>query len=115
MQFLQHGSLKYDPKAYKWRAEKADDSWAGLVGKLADIAKKNGLSTEKVTSYAQQAFVANRLKGLSKSDREIYSHMTPEQIEAGLKFFEMLPFSMPVVIGNSGNVRHAEQGQNNTS
>lgn len=91
MQFLQHGSLKYDPKAYKWRAEKADDSWAGIVSKLADIAKNNGLSTEKVTNYAQQAFVANRLKGLSKSDREIYSHMTPEQIEAGLKFFEMLP------------------------
>jgi hypothetical protein len=91
MQFLQHGSLKYDPKAYKWRAEKADDSWAGIVGKLADIAKNNGLSTESVTNYAQQAFVANRLKGLSKSDREIYSHMTPEQIENGLKFFEMLP------------------------
>jgi hypothetical protein len=91
MQFLQHGSLKYDPKAYKWRAEKGDDSWSGIVSKLADIAKNNGLSTEKVTNYAQQAFVANRLKGLSKSDREIYSHMTPEQIEAGLKFFEMLP------------------------
>jgi hypothetical protein len=91
MQFLQHGSLKYDPKAYKWRAEKGDDSWSGIVSKLADVAKKNGLSTEKVTNYAQQAFVAERLKGLSKADKDIYSHMTPEQIEAGLKFFEMLP------------------------
>ena len=91
MQFLQHGGLKYDAKAYKWRAEKGDDSWSGIVQQLANIAKNNGLSTEKVTNYAQQAFVANRLKGLSKSDREIYSHMTPEQIEAGLKFFDMLP------------------------
>jgi len=91
MQFLQHGSLKYDPKSYKWKAEKADDSWAGIVQELANIAKKNGLSTEKVTNYAQQAFVANRLKGLSKADRDVYSHMTPEQIEAGLKFFEVLP------------------------
>ena len=91
MQFLQHGSLKYDPKAYKWRAEKADDSWSGIVQELANIAKNNGLSTEKVTNYAQQAFVAERLKGLSKADRSIYSHMTPEQIEAGTKFFEMLP------------------------
>jgi hypothetical protein len=91
MQFLQHGSLKYDPKAYKWRAEKADDSWSGIVQELANIAKNNNLSTEKVTNYAQQAFVAERLKGLSKADRSIYSHMTPEQIEAGIKFFEMLP------------------------
>jgi hypothetical protein len=91
MQFLQHGSLKYDPKAYKWRAEKADDSWSGIVQELANIARNNGLSTEKVTNYAQQAFVAERLKGLSKADRSIYSHMTPEQIEAGTKFFEMLP------------------------
>ena len=91
MQFLQHGSLKYDPKSYKWKAEDAKDSWAGLVRQLAEIAKKNGLTTEEVTNYAQQAFVAERLKGLSQSKREVYSHMKPEQIEAGIKFFDMLP------------------------
>jgi hypothetical protein len=91
MQFLQHGSLKYDPKTYKWRAEDAKDSWLGIVNQLAVIAKNNGLTTEEVTSYAQQAFVAERLKGLSQSKREVYSHMKPEQIEAGIKFFEMLP------------------------
>jgi len=91
MQFLQHGGLKYDPKSYKWRAETDENSWSGIVQELANIAKNNGLSTEKVTNYAQQAFVAERLKGLSKADRSIYSHMTPEQIEAGIKFFEMLP------------------------
>ena len=91
MQFLQEGGLEYDSKAYKWRAKTEKDSWAGLVHQLADIAKKNGLTTEEVTSYAQQAFIAERLKGLSQSNREVYSHMTPAQIEAGIKFFDMLP------------------------
>lgn len=91
MQFLQKGNLKYDPKTYKWRAEDAKDSWAGIVNELAIIAKRNGLTTEEVTNYAQQAFVAERLKGLSKADKDIYSHMTPAQIEAGIKFFDMLP------------------------
>ena len=91
MQFLQQGNLKYDPKSYKWRAEESKDSWAGLVQQLAQIAKKNGLTTEEVTNYAQQAFVAERLKGLSQSKREVYSHMTPAQIDAGIKFFDMLP------------------------
>lgn len=91
MQFLQHGDLKYDPKTYKWKAQDSKDSWSGLVHQLADIAKKNGLTTEEVTNYAQQAFVAERLKGLSQSKREVYSHMKPEQIEAGIKFFDMIP------------------------
>jgi hypothetical protein len=91
MQFLQQGSLKYDPKSYKWRAEENKDSWAGLVGQLAKIAKNNDLTTEEVTNYAQQAFVAERLKGLSQSKREVFSHMTPAEIEAGIKFFDMLP------------------------
>ena len=91
MQFLQQGNLKYDSKSYKWRAEESKDSWAGLVKQLAEIAKKNGLTTEEVTNYAQQAFVAERLKGLSQSKREVFSHMKPEQIEAGIKFFDMLP------------------------
>ena len=92
MQFLQHGSLKYDPKTYKWKAEDdVKNSWSGMVQQLADIAKKNGLTTEEVTNYAQQAFVAERLKGLSKADKDVYSHMTPAQIEAGIKFFDMIP------------------------
>ena len=92
MQFLQHGGLEYDPKTYKWKAEDdVKNSWSGMVHQLADIAKKNGLTTEEVTNYAQQAFVAERLKGLSKADKDVYSHMTPAQIEAGIKFFEMIP------------------------
>jgi len=91
MQFLQEGGLEYDEKTYKWKAKAEKDSWAGLVHQLADIAKKNGLTTEEVTNYAQQAFVAERLKGLSKAKREVYSHMTPAQIDAGIKFFDMLP------------------------
>jgi hypothetical protein len=91
MQFLQHGGLEYDPSTYKWKAEESKDSWAGLVHQLANIAKKNGLTTEEMTNYAQQAFVAERLKGLSQAKREVFSHMTPAQIDAGIKFFDMIP------------------------
>ena len=91
MQFLQHGGLEYDSKTYKWKAQESKDSWSGLVHQLANIAKKNGLTTEEMTNYAQQAFVAERLKGLSEANRKIYSHMTPAQIEAGIKFFDMIP------------------------
>ena len=92
MQFLQHGGLEYDPSAYKWKAETdKGNSWSDMVHQLADIAKKNGLTTEEITAYAQQAFIAERLKGLSQSDKQIYSHMTPAQIEAGIDFFKMIP------------------------
>ena len=92
MQFLQHGGLEYDPSTYKWKAETdKGNSWSDMVHQLADIAKKNGLTTEEITAYAQQAFIAERLKGLSQSDKQIYSHMTPAQIEAGIDFFKMIP------------------------
>jgi len=92
MQFLQHGGLEYDPSTYKWKAETdKGNSWSDMVHQLADIAKKNGLSVDEMTNYAQQAFVAERLKGLSQSNREVYSHMTPAQIEAGIDFFKMIP------------------------
>ena len=92
MQFLQHGNLEYDPAAYKWKAETdKGNSWSDMVHQLADIAKKNGLTTDELTNYAQQAFVAERLKGLSEANRKVYSHMTPAQIDAGINFFKMIP------------------------
>jgi len=92
MQFLQKGNLEYDPAAYKWKAEvDKGNSWSDMVHQLADIAKKNGLTVDEMTNYAQQAFVAERLKGLSQSKREVFSHMTPAQIDAGINFFKMIP------------------------
>ena len=91
MQFLEKGDLEYDTKAHKWVAKEAKDSWAGLVNQISTIAKKYDVSFEEMNNYAQQAFVAERLKGLSKAKREVFSHMTPEQIEAGVKFFDMIP------------------------
>jgi len=91
-QFLREGNVEYDPKLHKWEVKSAKDSWAKLITKnLADIAKKYGITQDQANNYANQALVASRLDGLSKSDKEIYSHMTPEQIKAGLSFFEAIP------------------------
>jgi hypothetical protein len=92
MQFLQQGSIKYDPKLHKWEAKPVKDSWANLIQKdLVGIANKYDITLEQANKYANQAFVAKRLDGLSKSDKQIYSHMTPEQIKAGLAFFQAIP------------------------
>ena len=91
MQFLQTGNLEYDEKLHKWVAKEDKNSWSAMVHSLSDLAKKYGLSFDQMEKYAQEAFVSERLKGLSKSKQEVYSHMTPEQIEAGIKFFDMIP------------------------
>ena len=92
MQFLQQGRVEYKPDLHKWEAVKVNDSWSNLIQKgLTGIANKYGITLEQANKYANQAFVANRLEGLSKADRDIYSHMTPEQIKAGLQFFTAIP------------------------
>ena len=91
MQFLEKGNVVYDEKISKWVAKEDKNSWAGLVNQISNIAKQYGVEFETMNNYAQEAFVAERLKGLSKADRSVYSHKTPEQIEAGLKYFQMIP------------------------
>ena len=91
MQFLEKGKLKYDEETRKWVAEDGKDSWSGLVRSLSNIAKKYDLTFDEINNYAQEAFVSERLKGLAKADKDIYSHRTPAQIEAGIKFFDMIP------------------------
>jgi hypothetical protein len=91
--FLEMGDIEYDTKAFKFYAK--DDpngySWKNIIGKIDEIAKQTGLSAEDVNKYANQALIANRLKGLSKTNQDVYSHLTPAQIEAGLKLFDKLP------------------------
>jgi hypothetical protein len=91
MQFLEKGNVVYDEQVRKWIAKDNKDSWAGLVNQISDLAKKYDVEFETMNNYAQEAFVAERLKGLSKSKQEVFSHKTPAQIEAGVKFFDMIP------------------------
>ena len=91
MQFLQAGNLKYDPETYKWRAVEDANNWQSIVKDISGIAKKYGVSEQKMNDYAHQAFIAERLKGLSKSKKDFFSHKSPEQIEAGLRWFQEFP------------------------
>lgn len=91
MQFLQVGNLKYDPATYKWRAEEDTNNWQSIIKDVSNIAKKYGVSEQKMNDYAHQAFIAERLKGLAKSKKDFFSHKSPEQIEAGLRWFQEFP------------------------
>lgn len=90
-QFLEKGDLEYDPKTYKFYAKDSDNSWRNIIKKIDDISKQTGIPAEDINKYANQALIAERLNGLSKSNQEVYSHMSPEQIKAGLELFNKLP------------------------
>jgi hypothetical protein len=90
-QFLEKGDLEYDPKAYKFLAKDSNNSWRNIIKKIDDISKQTGIPAEDINKYANQALIAERLNGLSKSNQEVYSHMSPEQIKAGLELFNKLP------------------------
>jgi hypothetical protein len=90
-QFLEKGDLEYDPKTYKFYAKDSNNSWRNIIKKIDDISKQTGIPAEDINKYANQALIAERLNGLSKSNQEVYSHMSPEQIKAGLELFNKLP------------------------
>jgi hypothetical protein len=91
MQLLQEGGVEYEKDTYKWKAVKKDTSWQNLVKDISAIAKQYNVSTEQMSNYAHRAFIADRLKGLTGSKEEFFSHKTPEQIEAGLEYFKAIP------------------------
>jgi hypothetical protein len=91
MQLLQEGGVEYEKDTYKWKAVKKDTSWQNLVKDISTIAKQYNVSTEQMSNYAHRAFIADRLKGLTGSKEEFFSHKTPAQIEAGLEYFKAIP------------------------
>ena len=91
MQLLQEGGVEYEKDTYKWKAVKKDDSWQSLIKDISALGKKYGVSTEEMSNYAHRAFISDRLKGLTGSKEDFYSHKTPEQIEAGLEYFKAIP------------------------
>ncbi len=91
MQLLQEGGVEYEKDTYKWKAVKKDASWQSLVKDISAIAKQYNVSTEQMSNYAHRAFIADRLKGLTGSKEEFFSHKTPAQIEAGLEYFKAIP------------------------
>lgn len=90
MQFLEHGTLRYDPKMYKFFAQDSKDSWKNMMGLMSDVAKRNGLTDAELRNYANTAFIAERVEGLAKSKPEFYSHLTKEQIAAGKQLFDKI-------------------------
>lgn len=90
-QLLQEGGVEYEKDTYKWKAVKKDTSWQGLIKDISGLAKKYKVSTEQMSNYAHRAFISDRLKGLTGSKEEFFSHKTPEQIEAGLEYFKAIP------------------------
>ena len=90
-QFLQEGGVEYEKDTYKWKGVKKDASWQGLIKDISGIAKKYGKSTEEMSNYAHRAFISDRLKGLTATKEDFYSHKTPEQIAAGMEYFEAIP------------------------
>lgn len=91
MQLLQEGGVEYEKDTYKWKAVKKDNSWQSLVKDISTLGKKYGVSTEQMSNYAHRAFISDRLKGLTGSKEDFYSHKTPAQIEAGLEYFKAIP------------------------
>ena len=91
MQLLQEGGVEYEPETYKWKAVKKDNSWQSLIKGISALGKKYGVSTEQMSNYAHRAFISDRLKGLTGSKEDFYSHKTPEQIAAGMEYFKAIP------------------------
>jgi len=91
MKFLEQGNVEYDTEAFKWAAKDDKNNWKGLIQDISALANKYGISAEKMGDYAHQAFVAERLQGLSKSKKEFYSHKSPEQIKAALEWYNEFP------------------------
>lgn len=91
MKFLEQGNVVYDTEAFKWAAKDDKNNWKSLIQDISALAGKYGISAEKMGDYAHQAFVAERLQGLSKSKKEFYSHKSPEQIKAGLEWYNEFP------------------------
>lgn len=89
--FLEKGAMVWDPKTFKFRVEDSANNWRDMMGELSKVGEKYGLNHEEVNAAASQAFIAERLEGLSKADKAIYSHMTPEQIAKGKQIFKEMP------------------------
>jgi hypothetical protein len=90
MQFLEHGKLRYDPKTYKFFAEDDKDSWKNMMALMSSVAKRNGLTDTELRTYANTAFIAERVEGLAKSNPEFHKHLTPQQTAAGKQLFDKI-------------------------
>lgn len=90
MQFLEHGGLTYDPKTYKFFAVDEKDSWKNMMALMSSVAKKNGLTDVELRTYANTAFIAERVEGLAKSNPEFHKHLTPQQTAAGRQLFDKI-------------------------
>ena len=89
--FLEKGSLVYDPKTYKYRLEDSKDNFRDMKRELYSVGKKYNLTPQEIDDVAHRAFIAERLEGLSKADKDIYIHLSPEQIAQDKALFDKYP------------------------
>lgn len=90
-QFLEQGSINYDPTLYKYVVSKGKASWADIIKTIKKAADKYNVPFEKMQAYANQALIAKRLEGLKRAERDVYIHLNDNQIKAGLELFKRIP------------------------
>jgi predicted DNA binding protein len=90
-EFLQKGRAVYNPELKKYVVVEDSNNFIGIINELSNIAKEENISYDLLKQYANQAFIAERVNGMSKTDKEFYSNLTPEQVQAGLEFFNAIP------------------------
>ena len=90
-QFLRMGAISYDETLYKFVVSKGAGSWAGIIREIKKAAQAHGVSYEQMQAYAHQALIARRLRGLKSKDRDVYIHLTEDQIQAGEELFKRIP------------------------
>jgi hypothetical protein len=89
--FLEKGDVKYNSSLYMYEAVDSENSYLKLVGVLDQIAKEEGISFDVLKQYANQAFIAERINGMSKTDKDFYSNLSDAEVKAGLEFFQAIP------------------------
>jgi hypothetical protein len=89
--FLEKGDVKYNSSLYMYEAVDSENNYLKLVGVLDQIAKEEGISFDVLKQYANQAFIAERINGMSKTDKDFYSNLSDAEVKAGLEFFQAIP------------------------
>ena len=91
IKFLEKGNVRYNKELSKFEAIDDKDNYITLVNELKSIAIESGVPFDTLKQYANQAFIADRISGMSKTDKDFYSNLTPAQVQAGLEFFKAIP------------------------
>ena len=79
---LIEGSIEYNEEMKKWQSVKKDENFAALIGKLEELSKKYGTSTQEMERIAHAYLVAKRLPGIIKRNEELDAEIAAEEATA---------------------------------